>query len=59
MFMEASLSSDKEAKCVQKYINRKLIAIEPETGGDYMDEFPIPACCVCQYRFRESLGDDD
>lgn len=35
------------AKCKQKYIYRKLVALDPSTSKMYPDHFQIPSCCAC------------
>lgn len=47
-----------EVRCVQKYMIKKLIALEPLTGDAYFDEFPVPSCCVCMYKNKDIDYDD-
>ncbi|XP_075215844.1 spaetzle domain-containing protein isoform X2 [Lycorma delicatula] len=39
------------ATCKQKYIYRKLVALN-QSGGTVSDSFRMPSCCACLYHFE-------
>ncbi|XP_013139008.1 PREDICTED: protein spaetzle [Papilio polytes] len=45
----ASFALGNEGYCKQKYILRKMVALD-YTGSTYEDYFIIPSCCSCVYR---------
>nr|XP_018911175.1 PREDICTED: uncharacterized protein LOC109039908 [Bemisia tabaci] len=42
------------AMCKQKYIYRRLLALNPENGEPYPDSFLLPSCCVCAVKMDAS-----
>ena len=45
--------SNFKTTCVQKFTEHKIVSMN-NTGGEVVDSFPLPSCCVCQV-IRNSL----
>ncbi|CAK1545974.1 unnamed protein product [Leptosia nina] len=43
----AHFSRKHEGKCIQKYILRKMFALDPTTNTVVEDFFQVPSCCTC------------
>lgn len=45
--MMNSLNNGYRSECVQKYGERRLIAVDPDTNETIVRSFPFPSCCQC------------